>query len=237
VIAFGLTEAARESPLYLEASETQAIVRVALFDLGAGDAQVTREQQDFVTEQVVTSLEDHLHDSPEGFRRWIEDPKGNLVHRIAKKKGCPGGPLRREQVHGALVQLAWQSYQYAARSIDAMMRVFRNALPEPLSESDQKIFELFYLAQPCFGGLPLVMLHERFGFLRGALTDILDAPDDPRPKALLYRVLWYYAQMAATRRRCDRQARQYHQRAAEVPERLKESSRHAKEDREEDSDL
>ena len=61
-----------------------------------------------------------------------------------------------------------------------------------------------YSGQPHLGGLPLILLRDRFPFLRGATLGVLAAPGDPGPVGVLLRLLQYYEEMAAARREVDR---------------------------------
>jgi hypothetical protein len=61
-----------------------------------------------------------------------------------------------------------------------------------------------YLKQPCFGQLPLVLLHERFPFLHSILTRVCEDPADREAVAILYRLLALYGEMATRRRATDR---------------------------------
>jgi hypothetical protein len=47
-------------------------------------------------------------------------------------------------------------------------------------------------------------VRERFGFLRGAILDVMAAPGEPGPVGVLLRLLQYYEEMASARRDVDR---------------------------------
>src|SRR5262249_55085825 len=84
------------------------------------------------------------------------------------------------------------------------MRIFQNALPQRLSDRERLLFEHMYLRQPYLGNLPLVLLIERFDFLKGLLWELWEDLPDLGLVPVLYRLLDYYATMAARRREADR---------------------------------
>ncbi|MDG3005836.1 hypothetical protein [Paludisphaera mucosa] len=88
------------------------------------------------------------------------------------------------------------------------MAAFARALPEPLTEEEGRIFDAFYARRAYLGGLPLVILHARFPFLREAILDLLDDPVDPLRVGALLLLMEYYATMASARRVADRAAKQ-----------------------------
>ena len=77
------------------------------------------------------------------------------------------------------------------------------------------MFEAIYFKQAYLGGLPLILLRDRFAFLKGAILDIFAAPGDPGPVGVLLRLLQYYEEMATVRREVDRglKRREIHNRA------------------------
>lgn len=159
----------------------------------------------YVAEQVKTSLRDHLADTTEEFNRWIEDPKANLIHRIQKRKG---GPTDRQQVKEALLHLGWRSFDMLARCFDAQKRAFRESLPEPLTKSENAIFEHTYLAHPAFGGVPLAFLSDRLGFLKETILETWIYPGDKRAVAVVHTMMHYYSALASGRRAGDRRYKQ-----------------------------
>jgi hypothetical protein len=83
------------------------------------------------------------------------------------------------------------------------MRAFAAALPSPLAPGEAAVFAGLYLPQSHLGGLPLVMLFDRFQFLREAIQDVWDRPKDPGAVGALLRMLDYYRAMAGSRRAAD----------------------------------
>jgi hypothetical protein len=95
------------------------------------------------------------------------------------------------------------------------MEAFSQALPSPLDERERRLFGALYFKSPHLGGLPLVLLRDRFGFLREAILDVFDAPGEPGPLGVLLRLLQFYEEMASERRAVDRglKRREIHNRA------------------------
>jgi hypothetical protein len=84
------------------------------------------------------------------------------------------------------------------------MRTFQNALPERLTDREQLLFEHMHLRQGYLGNLPLALLVERFGFLKGLLWELWESLPDVSLGPVLYRLLDYYSTVAARRREVDR---------------------------------
>ena len=103
-----------------------------------------------------------------------------------------------------LQDLGWDSYSYVADCLHVMMYVFQRLLPEPLTEAERLRFEQMYVKQSHFGQLPLALLVERFGFLKGVLWDIEETPSNRDAIRVFYRLLGYYGEMASIRRTSDR---------------------------------
>lgn len=204
-ISTGLLLAARLNPIEpTSLSEAQALglVRMSLFDAGpvSGMDEQTRQA---VIERFLTGLERHLNDNTEHFDRWFFAQRDNLVHQIAKQKKH-GGPIAREVVRQALLDLVFKSYGYVSDCLCLQMQDFLQALPEPLTPAERTLFEVFYFKQGYLGGLSLLLLKDRFTFLKGALLDILAAPGEPGPISVLLRLLSYYEEMSSVRRGVDR---------------------------------
>jgi hypothetical protein len=137
-----------------------------------------------------------------------------LVHRIAKQKKM-GGPIPREVVRRALLDLVFDAFTYVGDCVCLQMQAFLQALPSPLVERERSLFEALYFKQDHLGGLPLILLRDRFAFLKEAILDIFAAPGEPGPVGVLLRLLQYYEEMASARREVDRglKRREIHNRA------------------------
>ena len=205
-IAAGLFAAARRDPLDPGAStesEARGLVRLALFDRGpvAGGIGVVAKQA--VTERLLAAIETHQDDDAETFTRWFFEDRDNLIHQIAKQRKR-GGPHPREVVRQAVLDLVFDAYTYAGDCVCLQMQAFLEALPTPLDAGERAWFEAVYYKQPYLGGLPLVLIRERFTFLREAILDLMDDPGDGERVGVLLRLLQYYEEMATQRRDADR---------------------------------
>ncbi len=206
-IRLGLTAAARLRPLdpkTLSKAQARALVRLALFDLGPADAPLPKRAIDTVQERLFTTLEDHIDDDTEHFERWFFVNINNIVHLIGKQRKN-GGTMPRAVVRQALLELVFRSFTSVGNCIHIQMTAFARALPEPLSELERAHFESLYQNQSYLGGFPLVLLHDRFDFLREAILDVLADPSDVLRVGVVLRLLDYYGTMVCHRREADRQ--------------------------------
>ncbi len=83
------------------------------------------------------------------------------------------------------------------------MRAFAASLAEPLNPDERRLFDATYAWQDGFGGLPLVLLRDRFEWLREGVLGVRDSPADSAGAGALLRLLEYYGTMVRTRRRGD----------------------------------
>ena len=204
-IAAGLFLGAQGDPLEpktLSESEARALVRMALFDAGPGAVR-DEEVKRVVTERLLAALERHIDDDSDSFRRSFFEHTDNLVHQIAKQRRGDG-PLPREIVRQLILDLVFDAFGYASQCIHLQMQAFLEALPEPLGPSERALFESIYFNQPHYGGLSLILLHDRFGFLKEAILNMLNEPGIMEPVGVLLRLLSFYEEMTSTRRQIDR---------------------------------
>lgn len=157
-----------------------------------------------VEDRLLTAIYPHLEDDNQAFDKWFLGPKNSLIHQLAKQKRSPGGELPEEDVRKVLLELGWQSYQFAANCIHAQMRTFQNAIPEPLSPREALLFEHMHLPQAYLGNFPLILLAPRFGFIKGLLWEIWERLPDRDLLPVFYRLLDFYGEMARRRREADR---------------------------------
>lgn len=200
----------RRNPLHDAGDRIENHMRMALFVLGpktdkiedVEEAKKTRMAAvKYVAERVQASLETHKEGSTEAFCRWIEDPKSDLVRRILRPSTCP---FDREQVKAALLDLAWFSCKEVGRCIDTAMRAFCEALPEPLNDAENALFEQMYVAHSNFSDMPLVLFQERFDFIKEIVLQIWERPDDVELVPVFHRMLAYFADIIEKRREGDR---------------------------------
>jgi len=115
-----------------------------------------------------------------------------------------GGPIAREVVRRSLLDLVFDAFTYVGDCVCLQMQALLQALPLPLAERERSLFEALYFKQDYLGGLPLILLRDRFPFLKEAILDIFAAPGDPGPVGVLLRLLQYYEEMDSARREVDR---------------------------------
>jgi hypothetical protein len=202
-IHYGLVEAARLNPLPIAEGKVPLLIRSALFDVDPAN-EPESGLVGIVSERLLAALDRHLADETAAFEKWFLGPKNSLVHQLAKQKRGRGGELAEDDVREVLLHLGWQACQYAANCIHAQLRFFQNALPDPLSEREACWFEHMHQRQAYLGNLPLVLLVERFPFLRALLWELWEGLPDLRPVPVLHRLLFYYSDMATRRREVDR---------------------------------
>jgi hypothetical protein len=204
-IHYGFVAAARRNPLQIQGEEVSSLVKFSLFD----PTQLTGKKPDpqtvaYVFARVAAAVSNHLDDDAGRFRAWFSGRKSSLLFQVSQQKLEPGGPLDRCEVRRALLELAWDAYTYVAQGIDAMMRIFLRIIAEDLDAAEVQQFQQMHLQQPHFGDLPLVLLVERFPFLKAVIWEIWQAPADPAAIGTLHRLLDYYREMATCRREADR---------------------------------
>jgi hypothetical protein len=134
---------------------------MALFDYGMIAGKLAETARDLVTDRLLRAIAKHKDDDIETFSRWFFEGRDNIVHQIAKQRKS-GGPMPREIVRQALLGLVFDAYAYIADCVCLQMQAFLQALPVPLNEGERAAFKAMYFKQTYFGGLPLVMLRERF---------------------------------------------------------------------------
>ena len=201
IFRLGMMKAAKLNPIQADEAVAEGFVRLAMFNLGSTSEPVEPDQLEYVAQQAGLSLCDHLDDSPEQFRRWIVDSGSNLPRRISKRKSCE---MSREHVRKCLLELGWQSFKIVAACVDAQMCAFRDALRDKLTPQENAWFELLYLANPTFGGIPMILFVDRFDFLRESILDLWKRPNDSEAADVLRTMMHYYAVLAGNRRDADR---------------------------------
>lgn len=207
-IAYGVFEVAKRNPIEVEPERLPALVRMALFDSGSAENSPSREIVEIVSERFREILHPHLSDSREVFAKWLFGSGNSIVKQIAQQKKKRGGALQASEVRQALLQLGWEAYEYVGQCIHAFMRTIANSMPDPLNEAEWELFARMYESQPCLGGLPLPLLAERADFLKHAVLAIWNDPESLEHEHVLHTLLYYYAEMARTRRAADRRSKQ-----------------------------
>lgn len=205
-IAAGLLAAARLDPLdprSLSETEARQLVRLALFDLGPALEAVDEPRRQAVIARLLAALERHIGDDTEKFDGWFFEGRDDLIHQIAKQRKR-GSPIDRAIVRAVLVDLVSDAYSYVGDCVCLLMQDFLRGLPAPLQPDERILFEALFFKQAYLGGLPLIILRERFGFLREAIPELLEDPRDDRQWGVLLRLLQFYGEMSSRRREVDR---------------------------------
>jgi hypothetical protein len=207
-VHYGLARAAQLNPLEVPDEEkVLALMRLALYEPilveGSSDGPA-HGHRETVLDRSLEAVERHLGDGTAEFDAWFSGPNNSFVRQVAQRKQVPGGRLEQNLVRRVLQDLGWEAYRYVADCLHVMMYVFQRLIPEPLTQAEGVRYEQMYFKQAHFGQLPLVLLVERFGFLKSVLWKLWEAPDDRRAVCVLYRMLAWYAEMAPNRRKSDR---------------------------------
>lgn len=203
-IRYGLLEAARRDPVdvaSLSREEVMRYLRLGLFDLGPG--KIAPDLADRVEERLLTAIEKKQDATPEQFRRWWYIEFDNVVHAIAKAKRN-GGPIERAEVRQAVLELVFRSFTYVGSCVAIQMRAFADALPTPLTAQERVLFDAVYGLQDALGGLPLILLHDRFPLLREIILEIWQTPENPHLWGVFLRMLQFHAEMVQRKRESER---------------------------------
>lgn len=203
-LEYGFLEAARRNPLYLDKNEVPQLVRLTLYE-SCGE-ELDPELMAEIEERTLSAMANHLDEPAPVFDNWFQG-KANLLQQIGRRKLRPLGVLDQDVVRRALQELGWQSYQYVGDCIDLQIQAFLKAIPD-LTDEEQRWFKQMHCKQPYFGGLPLVLVFERFTFLRKAIWEVWQNPGNREAVAVLHRLMDYYRHMASERRAVDRLVKQ-----------------------------
>ncbi|MDG3005833.1 hypothetical protein [Paludisphaera mucosa] len=106
LIAAGLLVAARRRPIdpaSMSEADGRFRVRMALFDLGPGEAPVTPEVKAMVLQRLCRLVERHSGDVSAVFQRWFIADRSDLIRCIAVQRS-EEGPIARKVVRAALLE-------------------------------------------------------------------------------------------------------------------------------------
>jgi hypothetical protein len=202
-LQYGLWRAASLQPLPLPEDRVPRLVRDALY-LRPGADPVPYPDRRLLLGRLSEAFYNHLRDSPERFSAWFWGAKSSLPGQLAKKTLSSGVSWPQASVRRTLLDLGWEAYAPVARCMDEMLRTFRDMIPEPLSPRERRLFDQMHLSRRHFGGLPFALIAERAPVLTPAVFHLWEHPEDPQAVPVLHRILYTYAEMAATRRAADR---------------------------------
>lgn len=207
-ICCGLLQAAIHTPLSLDGLsklEVQSQLRLVLFNNesspDSNEITVNADNAfDLVQERFTKALEDHICDETDDFERWFVEKSDGLIHRVAKQVRH-GGPIDRDAVREVRLRMLLQAYKSMATCIHAGMRAVQQCIPIEFSDDESSVFQLLYRRQEALGGMPLILIRDRF---RVAGFDPVTTPQRPLDPAVLLRFLQYYTEMTRKRREGDR---------------------------------
>jgi hypothetical protein len=185
----------------LSVQRARALVSLALFD--PPPPQVLGPDEVRAVGRILDRLGCRLEDDTASFHRRFFDGRDDLIAQVARQVG-DGGTIERSAVRRAFLALVRHAYDSVGACLSAQMEAFLDGLPRPLEAGERSRFEALYIAQPYLGGIPLLMLWERFPFLKYAVLGLMEDPVDSPKVGVLLRMLDYYGQMAMKRREADR---------------------------------
>ena len=203
IIALGLHEIAKATPLELMPDQVPRLIRAALFAVDLDDAQIEQALDHPLVPRLLESIENHENDDQGEFNTWFSDQISHGFRSLARQKKADGGPLDPSEAKSLVLALLWRAYQYVGDCVDHYMRTVRAAFNPPLSADESTLYARMHLKQPVFGNLPWLLLAERATFLRPALEPWFDDPSFDEDK-IIHRMLSMYAAMVSERRRADR---------------------------------
>jgi hypothetical protein len=206
LIRLGLLVAAERNPIdtdTLSEVSSLALIRQAFFDFGPVQGPLDEGIIEKVRARLSAALERHHDLDSKAFSHWFYEATDNLVHAVAKQKKH-GGRLSREMVRQALLDEVFRSFIYVGDCVHFQMTAFARALDPPLDAEERAQFELVYRKQCFLGGLPLVLLLDRFEFLRESMINMWENPHDTSRIGVLLRLLAFYGEMVTKRRAADR---------------------------------
>ena len=202
-LRYGFLDVAKRVPLICSTEEIEALVRLALFDLGNGAAPSEAIQEE-IRSRIDAALDKHWDDSILSFNNWYSGKHNSFVKQISKTGKNRIDP---DHVRYVLQELAWEGYRRVTKNIASVMLEFAASLPEPLNQVEQGWFEHLLLPRDYFGGLPLALIAERLDFIQQAIWEIGSRPGEQGPVQVLHALLQFYASMIAARREADRQTK------------------------------
>lgn len=202
-IHYGLTEVARLEPKPLEPAKVVLVLKAILFNVDPTRPPVLPAIREHVEERIATAIWPHLDKDSAVFDDWFWGKHNSFIKQIAKQKKSPGGELDPKVVEQVLLDLGWESFVHVGQCVHSWAYDMLKAMPDALSASERRAFEMLYLAHPKFGGVPLILLAEKLQFVDSVLDDIVNHPGDDRPLQVLYRLLQFYSAMVSNRREAD----------------------------------
>ncbi|MDG3005901.1 hypothetical protein [Paludisphaera mucosa] len=201
-ISYGFAAHARSNPGPPVANVSD-LIRSVVFGVGFESNPEDAVSEAVVVERLCDALGRHLEKPAARYNGWFSGRGSSLVKQIGGRKKARGGILKGPMVRRALIQLGWNAHGYVAECVGYLMLAVAKALPVPLSLRERRIFEGMHLPQPHFGGLPMILLVDRFQFLEGSLGNLCENPGDSDHVRVLHQVMQSYVDLNSERRRLD----------------------------------
>jgi len=200
IVRLGLLAAAEANPLDISDAEAEFITRAVLFRIDTALPQPSNDDIEFVAQHIRKSIDRKKDVSNDEFRKWIHDRNSSLIRSIQRSSG---NKLERPQIRSAILELAWHSIKMIGAATDRVMRNFCALFPEPLTTTEAALYEQCYLANPVFGGMPLILLQDRFSFISEIVPDLWAEPSDQQKVRIMRTMLYYYGVIVGNLRDSD----------------------------------
>lgn len=215
IIHCGLFAAARRCPLTVPPDQIEGLIRASLFQSGAS-SEIDETTKDQIEERVSRAVHQHLNvGTNTEFMNWLSGGTSSFVKQLADQKKAPGGRIAQQVVRDVLLELGWQAYHYMADCFSLQIQAFKQAIPDPLSASEQVRFDRIFLPHPALGHLPLLMIRPRISAFNQAFQVYWETGDETMIP-VLHQLLNFYAFMSNERRNADRRGQQI-SRAQQLP--------------------
>ena len=118
--------------------------------------------------RLVDAIEKHVAANGQEFHRWLYDEFDSIIKQISTRKR-PDGPIPRELVRQAILQLSVESWRYLGSTIAVFTQLLREQVRHQLSSRDLVAFDVLYA--------PTVTVHgvrERTRVIRVFLRSVRD---------------------------------------------------------------
>ncbi|MBL9084762.1 MAG: hypothetical protein JNK76_23355 [Planctomycetales bacterium] len=201
----GLFAAAKHDPLRLnDEVEAANLIRLALFDFSKMPPSIPASDEEVLTAEVERRLAKRVPNGPDVTLAAFTEHALRNDHLVRSIAGRGEDGLDSSLVKRALLDLGWRGALVMAQSAEAFAEEIARALPAPLNDDELKYYRALFYRRPEFGGLSLLVLHDRRGLLGPVVTRLWDRPGDPKLIGALHRMLQYYADMAVVSREHER---------------------------------
>lgn len=207
IIHCGLFAAARRCPLTVPPDQIEGLIRASLFQSGAS-SEIDETTKDQIEERVSRAVHQHLNvGTNTEFMNWLSGGTSSFVKQLADQKKAPGGRIAQQVVRDVLLELGWQAYHYMAGCFSLQAQAFKQAIPDPLSASEQARFDRIFLPHPALGNFPLLMIRQRITAFNQAFLVYWETGDETMIP-VFHQLLNFYAFMSNERRNGDRRGQQ-----------------------------